>query len=96
MVVVKFNGRELQSRGLICCMDSSEGGHCIFDVVENTKCIDASGCVRVNGKEMPDAYVSIDTERGKGEFDSGVLPWEELDLSKVHVEVNIFGEIATE
>lgn len=95
-MVVKFNNKELDSKGLICTMDSSEGGLCLLEGMANMKNADATGCVRVNGKEIADGYVSVDTEREKCEFVMSGMPWEELDLNKIYIEINIFGEVATE
>lgn len=95
-MVLKFNNKEMDSKGLVCMMDSAEGGLCLMEVMGNIETIDATGRININGKEIPDGCVEIDNGRGKCEIVMPRMPWEELDLNKIHIEINIFGEVATE
>ena len=51
--------------------------------------------IKINGVEIPNSYVVVDTSIGKGKVELGTpdRPWQTLDTDKVYAEVNLYGEI---
>ena len=82
--------------GIICCMDSSDEGVCFIDILHDSKIRDVSGRVRINGEEIPDAYLSLDTNKNLLEYNTPEEPWESLDIRKLYIEINIYGEVNPE
>lgn len=56
--------------------------------------IEMSAVIHVNGKEVPESIVVVDTATGKGQFSSMDSPWIDLDLNKLVIEINIYGDIS--
>lgn len=52
--------------------------------------------VRINGEEIPDAYLSLDTNKNLLEYNTPEEPWESLDIRKLYIEINIYGEVNPE
>lgn len=92
-VAIKFNNKNIADTGLVCCMNTVDGGEYILDVLQNTKNVDATGKISLNGIEVPRAFVTIDTGKNECTLESMESQLQELDLSKIHIEVNIFGDI---
>lgn len=51
--------------------------------------------IRVNGTEVPESYVVVDTtiSGGKVEVGNPDRPWQVLDVNRIHAEVNLYGDI---
>ena len=96
MLAIKFNNKEIPNSGIICCMDSSDEGVCFIDILHDSKIRDVSGRVRINGEEIPDAYLSLDTNKNLLEYNTPEEPWEFLDIRKLYIEINIYGDVDTE
>lgn len=96
MLAVKFNSKKIPNSGIICCMDSSDEGVCFIDILHDSKIRDVSGRVRINGEEIPDAYLSLDTNKNLLEYNTPEEPWESLDIRKLYIEINIYGEVNPE
>lgn len=92
-IALKLNNTGLKSKGLLCIVDSADGGVCLVEAMNNIKEVDATAAVNINGKTIPEGYVAIDPQREEVQLTSPELPWKDLDFNKVHVEVNIYGEI---
>ena len=96
MVAIKFNNKEIPNSGIICCMDSSDEGVSFIDILHDSKIRDVSGRVRINGEEIPDAYLSLDTNKNLLEYNTPEEPWESLDIRKLYIEINICGKGSSE
>lgn len=92
-IAVRFNGKEIADTGLVCCMSTLEDGNFILDILESTKSVDATGVIKVNNEEVADAYITVDTVKNECVLDTLESAWQTLDLSKVHVEINIYGDV---
>lgn len=92
-IAVKFNGKGITDTGLVCCMSTLEDGNFILDILDSTKAVDATGVIKVNNEVVEDACVTIDTVKNECVLDTLEVAWQTLDLSKIHIEVNIFGDI---
>ena len=92
-LAIKFNNKNIADTGLVCCMSTLEDGNFILDILDSTKAVDATGEIKVNGKIVPDACVTVDTVKNQCVLDTLESAWQELDLSKIHIEVNIYGDI---
>lgn len=57
---------------------------------------DVSGKIRINGEEIPDAYLSLDTNKNLLEYNTPEEPWESLDIRELYIEINIYGDVDTE
>ena len=96
MLAIKFNNKEIPNSGIICCMDSSGEGVSFIDILHDSKSRDVSGRVRINGEEISDAYLSLDTNKNLLEYNTPEEPWESLDIRKLYIEINIYGDVDTE
>ena len=71
-------------------------GVSFIDILHDSKIRDVSGRVRINGEEIPDAYLSLDTNKNLLEYNTPEEPWESLDIRKLYIEINIYGEVNPE
>lgn len=93
MVVMRMNGKEMGDTGLVCAIDTGERGISLFDAMGDIRPADVSGNISVNGEIIPEGYLSFDSETCRGQFSGKDMPYRELDLKKIYIEVNIFGDI---
>lgn len=92
-VMVMFNNKRLDGKGLVSIVDTTENGYTFLDVVETAKTTDATGSISVNGEEIPEGYFQLDMKNNSASLTTPALPWMVLDLDKVHVDINIYGDI---
>lgn len=93
-VMVMFNNKRLDDKGLVSIVDTTENGYSFLDVVETAKAIDARGSINVNGEEIPEGYFQLDMKNNTASLTASDLPWMILDLDKVHVDINIYGDLS--
>ena len=52
-----------------------------------------SAIIKVNGMEVPESLAIIDTANNTVTLQTMLISEQELDVDKIHAEVNLFGEI---
>ena len=89
-VAVKFNNKQLDGKGLVAIVDTTEHGYSIFEILDNAKSVDATGIIRVNGEVAEDSLFNLDMKQ-----EEVFLAYEDIQYTinksnNVRVEVNIY------
>ena len=92
-IVVKFNNQRLNGKGLVAIVDSTEDcGYAMFEILDNAKLVDATGCIKVKGKELANSYCDVDMNEEVGALSYHDIQKQFMNSDKIRVEISIHTE----
>lgn len=91
-VVVKFNNKKLDGKGLVAVIDTTDQGSAVFEMLDSARLLDATGEIRVNGKIAEGSLFDMDLQKEEVFLTYADIPRKLVKSDKVRIEVNIYCE----
>lgn len=92
-IVVKFNNRRLNGKGLVAIVDSTEDcGYAMFEILDSAKLVDATGCIKAKDRELVNSYCDIDMDKEVVALSYHDIQKQFMNSDKIRVEINIYAE----